>query len=326
MNRKQVIEDIKYGRIYSSTLTVYTALSAIQDLCDTSSSLNSLRKEFTAFVKEVIKARPTSAMLQNSLKEVAIIILKNLKEGRELEETRKAVKKKIMDIMRTYDENNKQASLIASRRLSDGDTVLTVSYSKLVYETFKMAADEGKNLRVIALESRPGSEGVKLAEEISELGFKVTLIVDSAARFIMKEVDKVLVGSEALAANGALINKVGTSLVALSAHEARVRLFTLAPTHKISHETFLGELVELMEADPASLYHVPEKFKNTIKVWAPLFDVTPPEYIDAIITEKGLLAPQAIPLVVAETYGWPPKIQTLDSVLEELEKYGDDDF
>lgn len=61
---------------------------------------------------------------------------------------------------------------------------------------------------------------------------------------------KVLLGAEAIAANGAVVNKIGTSLIALAAHEARVRVFVAAETYKFSPATVLGELVVIEERDP----------------------------------------------------------------------------
>lgn len=313
-----VINDIKYGKIYSSTQTVYTALDAVIELVSRCKSLGEIKERYPTFVRELISARPTSAMLANALREVTITLVRELKE-RGLDAAKEAVVKKVETLKEKFERNNKMTVQIASRRLRSGDSILTVSYSRLVLETIKLAVKENKELRVYVTESRPIGEGTVLAAEIGNLGLETILVVDSAARFVMKDIDKVLIGAEAVAANGALVNKVGTSLVALAAHEARVRVFTLAPTHKISPETFLGELVELAEASPDTLARPPEEVADKVKVWAPLFDVTPPEYIDAIITERGLVAPQAIPFIVTETYGWPPKVKALDEVLSELE-------
>lgn len=313
-----VINDIKYGKIYSSTQIVYTALDAVIELVNRCKSLDELKKRYPYFVRELIDARPTSAMLANALREITATLVKELRRGG-LGSAKEAMVKKVGMLKEEFERNNRMTAQIASRRLSSGDSILTVSYSRLVLEAIRLAVHENKELRVYVTESRPIGEGTVLAAEVSSLGLETILLVDSAARFVMKDIDKVLVGAEAVAANGALVNKVGTSLVALAAHEARVRVFTLAPTHKISPETFLGELVELGEASPDALARPPKEVADRVKVWAPLFDVTPPEYIDAIITERGLVAPQAIPFIVAETYGWPPKVKALDEVLSELE-------
>ncbi|MFN3268287.1 MAG: initiation factor 2B, partial [Zestosphaera sp.] len=92
---------------------------------------------------------------------------------------------------------------------------------------------------------------------------------------------------------------------------------------KLSFETIFGELIEQVFLDNADLIIPKEKIReipNKVRVSVPLFDVTPPEYVDAIITERGVLAPQAIPVLVASLYGWPPKIKSLRELLEEVSK------
>lgn len=152
------------------------------------------------------------------------------------------------------------------------------------------------------------------------MGVSTTLIVDSAARFHMKQVTRVLIGSEAVAANGAVVNKIGTSLLALAANEARVRVFVIAPTQKFSFETIHGELIEIPTLDP-SLFVPKDLAEIGVKGYAPLFDVTPPEYIDAIATERGFIAPQAVPFLLRELYGsWPPRVPELSELEKKLEE------
>ena len=164
-------------------------------------------------------------------------------------------------------------------------------------------------------------EGLKTAEEINRIGYSVKLIIDSAVRFFMKDIDKVLVGAEAVAVNGAVVSKVGMSLISLIANEARVRVFVIAPLSKFNVETLFGELVELPEGDwrrlmsPEVLAELPENYNARV----PLYDVAPPSYIDGIATERGLFAPQAIPVVLKDVYGrWPPKVIELEDVLAKI--------
>ena len=181
---------------------------------------------------------------------------------------------------------------------------------------------QGKRLEFYVPESRPGMEGLATAIKLNEMGFKVRLIVDSAVRFFMKNITKVLVGAEAVAVNGAVVSKVGTSLISLIANEARVRVFVVAPTSKFSIETLFGELVELPEGDwrrlmtPDILAKLPENYRARV----PIYDVTPPNYIDGIATEHGLFAPQALPVILKEIYGsWPPKAPSIEEVLEKID-------
>ncbi len=263
-----------------------------------------LRDAYERFVK----TRPTSAQAYNVLRD----IVARYREGGDVAEAVEAWRGRVV-------EECREAGLVASKRLVDGDVVLTMSRSRCVLEAVKAAAERGvRDLVFYVTESRPGLEGLVMAEELAGLGYRVKLIVDSAARFFMEDVDKVFVGAEAVAMNGAVVGKVGTSLVALVAHEARVRVFTVAPSSKISLATITGELVEIPEGDwrrlmsPDVLADLPEGYNARV----PLYDAAPPQYIDGIATEKGLIAPQGIPVIIRELYGTlPPRLPRLEDML-----------
>ncbi|MEM3794084.1 MAG: ribose 1,5-bisphosphate isomerase, partial [Candidatus Bathyarchaeia archaeon] len=138
-------------------------------------------------------------------------------------------------------------SEIGARRISDGDVIMTHCHSTAVVAILKAAKAMGKRISVYATETRPLYQGRLTAEQLLQNGIPVTLIVDSASRYFMKRVDKVLVGADAVAANGAVVNKIGTSMVALAAHEARTLFFVAAETYKFSPETIIGELIKIEE-------------------------------------------------------------------------------
>jgi ribose 1,5-bisphosphate isomerase len=130
----------------------------------------------------------------------------------------------------------------------------------------------------------------------------------------MPKIDKVVVGADAIAANGAVVNKIGTSMVALAAHEARVLFFVAAETYKFSPETMFGELVLIEERKATEV--VPSKILKgyrKITVRNPSFDVTPAEYVDLIVTERGIIPPQGALSILQSEFGWMS--------LEELHQY-----
>ena len=160
-------------------------------------------------------------------------------------------------------------------------------------------------MRVIATETRPKFQGYITARQLAKEGIDVVLIPDSAVRLAMKWVDKVVVGADTVTANGAVINKVGTSQIALTAKEARVRVFVAAETYKFSPITVLGELVVIEGRDPSEILDLETLRQYTLlKVRNPAFDVTPPGYIDAIVTELGVIPPQAAIMILRDFFGW----------------------
>jgi ribose 1,5-bisphosphate isomerase len=119
----------------------------------------------------------------------------------------------------------------------------------------------------------------------------------------MNEVDRVIVGADAVSANGAVVNKIGTSMMALAARESRTHFFVAAESYKFSPETMFGELVKIEERDASEVIPPSEIKYRSISVANPSFDVTPPEYIDFIITERGIIPPQAAILLLQQVLG-----------------------
>ncbi|MEM0335494.1 MAG: hypothetical protein QXT33_03695 [Thermofilum sp.] len=311
----RAVDDIRRGRVKSSSESVLYALSLLSRALQREKDL----ALFAALATEIVRSRPTSALMLNMVREVLRAAVASVERG--LDEVSAAVEERRSELEKTLQDHVARAALIAEKRLEDGDVVLTNTYSVFVKRTVLSAVKSGKKLSVVVAESRPGGEGAELAAELADAGVPTQLVVDSAVRFIMREVDKVLVGSEAIAANGANINKVGTSLIALAAHEARVRVFVVASSLKLSPETLVGELLEIPEADYEWGPESPGG-RGKLKVRAPLFDVTPPQYIDAIVTERGLIAPQFAVMLVREIYGWPPALQSVSELAEELLRRG----
>ncbi|MEF8835966.1 MAG: S-methyl-5-thioribose-1-phosphate isomerase, partial [Candidatus Thermoplasmatota archaeon] len=170
--------------------------------------------------------------------------------------------------------------------------------SSMAIGAIKYSWDQGKDLEVIATESRPKKQGYITIEELSEYGIPVTLIVDSAVRHKMRDVDKVYVGADTVASNGAVINKIGTSQVALCAHESRVPLTVCAETYKFSSKTAVGDLVEIEERDPSEIVD-PSDFPD-VTISNPVFDATPSKYVDSIITEEGVISPEGAYRIIKE--------------------------
>jgi len=301
-----------------STEAAYHVLNILRETAEKCS------KGFPHFVQIaiplMIQARPTSIVMVNLTRNFLEEFIRLAKEIG-VDEAVGRVPDIINGIIERVEMVKECVATLGSRRITDGDVVLTHSYSSTILELFKKAYDRGIRFSVYVTESRPIGEGKVAATEISKLGIDTTLIVDSAVRFVMKRISKVFVSADAVAANGAVVNKVGTSAIALAAKEARVRLYVTAGTYKMGLETVFGELIEGVVLSDANLIIPKDKISELagkVLVRAPLFDVTPPEYIDAIITEVGLIAPQAVPLLIKEVYGWPPKVPSIESLISEV--------
>ncbi len=243
--------------------------------------------------KERLKStRPTAVSLQNTIR----YVLKG--SSKDVKDRKRMIINRANGFIEKSINAGKKIAEYGGSRIKDGDVILTHCNSSMAIGCIKYAWDEGKDIRVIATESRPKKQGYITIRELSKHGIPVTLIVDSAVRHKMKDVDKIYVGADTIASNGAVINKIGTSQVALCAHEARVPVTVCAETYKFSSETVFGDLIEIEERDPNEIVD-PEDFPG-VDISNPVFDATPSKYIDSIITEKGVISPSYAYKIIKE--------------------------
>jgi methylthioribose-1-phosphate isomerase len=161
---------------------------------------------------------------------------------------------------------------------------------------FFTAQDEGKQLHVYVDETRPLLQGARLtAWELQQRGIDATLICDSMAAQVMRErrVQAVMTGADRIAANGDTANKIGTYSLAVLAAAHGIPFFVAAPTNTFDPQLPSGDAIPIEQRDPREITHGlgRQTAPDGIDVYNPAFDVTPAEYITAIITERGVIRP-----------------------------------
>jgi translation initiation factor 2B subunit (eIF-2B alpha/beta/delta family) len=176
---------------------------------------------------------------------------------------------------------------IAQSVVPESGVVLTHSFSRTILTTMLAAHRLGKRCRVVATESRPVSEGFALARTLADAGIDTLLIVDAAAGRWSSDTDIVLVGADAVAGDG-VVNKIGTSLIALAASSAGKPTYSLCSTDKFAPAGFRHRDA----ARPAQ--EVVRDLPPNLNVWNYYFDTTSLDLFAGIITEDGILDPQEI--------------------------------
>jgi methylthioribose-1-phosphate isomerase len=153
---------------------------------------------------------------------------------------------------------------------------------------------QGRIDHVFAGETRPWLQGARLTVwELQQDGIDATLIADSAASHLMKsgKVQWVVVGADRICANGDTANKIGTYQLAIAARHHGVKFMVVAPSSTVDMATPSGDAIHIEERDAGELHAVggSRTVAEGIAAWNPVFDVTPHELIDAIVTEKGVI-------------------------------------
>lgn len=159
----------------------------------------------------------------------------------------------------------------------------------------RAAHEQGKNIRVVADETRPWLQGARLTVwELMKDNIPVTLITDSMAGYFMKkgEISCCVVGADRIAANGDTANKIGTYSVAVLAKENKIPFYVAAPFSTFDLSLESGDAIPIEERHSREVTHLAgfSVAPIGVKVCNPAFDVTPARYITGIITEKGVLS------------------------------------
>jgi methylthioribose-1-phosphate isomerase len=163
----------------------------------------------------------------------------------------------------------------------------------------RAAVEQGKNIAVIADETRPFLQGARLtAWELLRDGINTTVITESMAGPLMRsgDVDLVVVGADRIAANGDTANKIGTYTVAVLAHEHKIPFYVAAPVSTIDLATPTGDKIPIEERNEREVTHIGSSrlTPEGARIRNLAFDVTPHRYITGIITERGIFAPPYI--------------------------------
>ncbi len=259
------------------------------------------RDEFFSQVKSISEAlkgtRPTAVnlfwaadrmqrVLDNSAKDV-----EGIKQDLVLEAKR---------VLEEDIETCKRLGRLGSDLLEDGMTVLTHCNAGALatggYGTalgvIRAASEVGKDIKVIATETRPFLQGARLtAWELDRDGIPVSLITDSMVGHIMSKgmVDAVVLGADRVASNGDVANKIGTYMISVLAKSHGIPFYVAAPVSTIDYECPDGASIPIEERDRKEVTHIRgHRIAPDVAVFNPAFDITPGDNVSSIITESGI--------------------------------------
>lgn len=247
--------------------------------------------------KEELKAyldscRPTAVNLSYATSRM----LKAYKDGKNLLDEATAIHNEDIEMCRKISEYG--LSL-----LHDGDGVLThCNAGELATSKYGtglgpliLGAEKGYNFHAYVDETRPLLQGARLTSyELEKAGIDTTLICDNMASLVMKQgkINAVLVGTDRIAANGDIANKIGTSGVAILAKYYGIPFYVLGPYSTIDYKCKTGDDIVIEEREQSEIkemwYKKPMSLPET-KCYNPAFDVTDNSLITAIITDRGIL-------------------------------------
>lgn len=268
-------------------------------------SVLDMEDEFEYVADVLRQTRPTAVNLFWAIERMRVVFQKSKSDGKSTSELKTIL---IEEAKRLHEEDIKAQEKIAEHGgnlISDGATILTHCNAGAlatggVWGTalgvIRGAKKQGKSVAVIADETRPYLQGARLtAWELVKDGIPVTLITDNMAGYMMRtgRVQAVVVGADRIAANGDTANKIGTYTVAVLARENKIPFYVAAPLSTIDMNCPTGDHIPIEERSSREITHIKDIqiAPEGVNIANPAFDVTPNDYISAIITERGVATP-----------------------------------
>jgi len=298
---RNTAEKIKRLEVQGARNVAIAAIEAMETLAKETKakSKKELLRELSEANEVLFASRETEPLMRNALRWITSQVERSDKE--KVKELTKIASSVSQQFLKNLEDSNEKIAEIGAKRIKNDSVILTHCHSSSVTHLLKRAKRDGKSFEVICTETRPVFQGRLTAKEMSELDVKTTLIVDSAARFFMNQVDLVIIGADAITSQGNVINKIGTSMIALVAHEARTPFYVVSELLKFDPATMYGDYERIEERSPKEIWEEPPK--NLI-IRNPAFDVTRRDFIHGIICEEGIISPHSIIEVIHRKYPW----------------------
>jgi methylthioribose-1-phosphate isomerase len=264
-----------------------------------------LRKDFEQITNSLASTRPTAVNLFWAIERMNRLFNEIVRDDADRRSIADRLIEEALAIQAEDIENNKRMGRFGQDLLPDSGTILTHCNAGALatagYGTalgvIRAAVENGKRLRVLADETRPFLQGARLtAWELWKDDIDVRVISDNMAGTFMHQglVDAVIVGADRIAANGDVANKIGTYPLSVLAKQHEIPFYVAAPTSTLDLKIPDGSHIPIEQRDATELTHIAgvRIVPDGVSVLNPAFDVTPHQFVTAIITERGVaLAP-----------------------------------
>jgi methylthioribose-1-phosphate isomerase len=261
--------------------------------------IGQFKEEFERICLMMMDTRPTAVNLSWAVERMRNVVRRH--EGEGADGLRRSLKSEAMAIREADIEVNRQMGHHGKRYIRNGSVILTHCNAGALatagYGTalgvIRAAHEEGKDLEVYVCETRPQFQGARLtAWELEKEGIPVTLITDSMSGYLMSRgmIHLVIVGADRISANGDVANKIGTYSLAFLAKGHGIPFYVAAPLSTLDLSLGTGDEIPIEERDSKEVTHPcgREIAPEGVRVLNPAFDVTPHQYVTAIITERGV--------------------------------------
>ena len=315
-NYQEVAESIRNMTIRGApAIGVAGAFGVVLAACKSkTSNLQDIKAIITKAAALIIASRPTAVNLSWGVQRILKIANQPDLDRTEL------ISKLVAEAQKMADDDvttNKRIAENGAILIEDGDTIIhhcntgalaTVDWGTAL-GVIHMAHIQGKQIHVLVDETRPRLQGSRLtAWELEQFGIPYDIITDNAAGYFLRtgKVQKVFFGADRVAANGDVVNKIGSYMLALSAHANNIPVYSVFPTSTVDLLIENGDQIPIEERDPSEILDLRVNDQPIAPEGAsarnPAFDITPFDLISGFVTENGVV--------------YPPFLQNLPKVMQ----------
>jgi ribose 1,5-bisphosphate isomerase len=248
----------------------------------------------------LLSARPTEPLSSNVVK----FLFFELRKAKDATECTLTIRKSVNDILKTLEDSKKKISSFGVKLINNNDNIFTHCHSSAVEDILIKAKKSGKKFSVFNTETRPLFQGHITAKNLLKAGLNITMVTDASAGFLISRfsdrglmMDKLIIGCDAILLDGSAVNKVGSFVTALAAHNEKEKVYIAGSLLKFHPKNWIK-----IEKRPAK--EIWSSAPKNLKMINFAFDVIPAQYIEGIICEAGLIKPSQVAKKAKEIYPW----------------------
>ncbi|KIJ70484.1 hypothetical protein HYDPIDRAFT_105221 [Hydnomerulius pinastri MD-312] len=255
-------------------------------------------------ITHLVSARPMSVTMGNAIRQLKLDISES-----DIDMPEQDAKDALCDTIDNYIRDriilaDQVIQETAGKKIKDGDVILTYARSSVVEQVLLRAWDDGKQFSVIVVDSRPMLEGKALLKSLTAASIPCTYLLLPSLPSVLPHTTMFFVGAHSLHANGAVFSRAGTAMVAMMAKSRNIPVVVCCETYKWA-EGVRWDGVSKNELAPTpfppsstskpSSHHTSNiKPNSNLSILSPLYDLTPPSCITAVVTEVGVIPPSSI--------------------------------
>jgi ribose 1,5-bisphosphate isomerase len=304
----KIFKDIKSIKIQGATniaLAVGRGLKIASSKSEYKTAVK-FKKEIREIGKYLLGARATEPMAENVFEFVSFQLKKN--KSKDVKELKKVVKDSVEYFFSLVEKNDKKITKNGEKLIKFGDKVFTHCHSSSVIKVLRGAKSNKKRFEVFQTETRPLYQGHKTARELAKFRIKDTLVVDSSAAYLISkvsgkafEIDKLIIGCDAISRDGSCVNKVGSFGLAMTAFLNKIPVYIATQSLKINED---AKNIKAIKIEQRNAREVWNRAPKGLKIYNPAFDRVPAEFITGYICEFGVVKPKDLYKKIKNQYTW----------------------